>query len=109
MYEANYPEVLKTCYIINSKYSSPNKESNYINNYTRIVSAPRVFMFAYNMIKKFLDDYTLEKIQLYRPSETDKACAEMLKAIDPDQLPAYFGGTMTDPDGNPKCVNKVNF
>lgn len=64
-------------------------------------------MFAYNMIKKFLDEYTLEKIQLYRTSETNKARTEIFKLIDADQLPAYFGGTMTDPDGNPKCITKV--
>ena len=32
---------------------------------------------------------------------------ELLKLISPDQLPVEFGGTMTDPDGNPKCLTKV--
>lgn len=27
--------------------------------------------------------------------------------MSPDQLPVEFGGTMTDPDGNPKCLTKV--
>lgn len=32
---------------------------------------------------------------------------ELLKFMSPDQLPMEFGGTMTDPDGNPKCLTKV--
>ena len=28
--------------------------------------------------------------------------------IDRDQLPVYWGGTMTDPDGDPACSSKVN-
>lgn len=31
----------------------------------------------------------------------------LLKYISPDQLPVEYGGTMTDPDGNPKCKSKV--
>lgn len=31
----------------------------------------------------------------------------LLKHISPDQLPVEYGGTMTDPDGNPKCKSKV--
>lgn len=32
---------------------------------------------------------------------------ELQKFISPDQLPMEFGGTMADPDGNPKCLTKV--
>lgn len=32
---------------------------------------------------------------------------ELPKFISPDQLPVEFGGTATDPDGNPKCLTKV--
>ena len=34
--------------------------------------------------------------------------AALLEEIDSDQLPAYYGGSMTDPDGNPMCLTKVN-
>nr|XP_054326298.1 putative SEC14-like protein 6 isoform X2 [Pongo pygmaeus] len=34
---------------------------------------------------------------------------ELTKFISPDQLPMEFGGTMTDPDGNPKCLTKINY
>ncbi len=32
-----------------------------------------------------------------------------MKFIDADQLPKFLGGTMTDPDGNPRCPSKVSF
>ena len=31
----------------------------------------------------------------------------LLKHVSPDQLPVEYGGTMTDPDGDPKCKSKV--
>ncbi|KAB7501471.1 hypothetical protein Anas_11251, partial [Armadillidium nasatum] len=31
----------------------------------------------------------------------------LLKMIDADQLPVHWGGTMTDPDGNTKCISKI--
>ena len=31
----------------------------------------------------------------------------LLKHIDPEMLPMHYGGTRTDPDGNPKCINTV--
>ena len=33
--------------------------------------------------------------------------AALLQDIDPDQLPAHYGGTQTDPDGNPMCLTRV--
>lgn len=85
MYEANYPEILKMCFLIN---------------------APRVFAFAFSIIKKFMDDYTLSKIQIYKadPAKWQEA---IFKLIPKDQLPAYFGGSLTDPDGNPKYTSKI--
>ncbi len=32
---------------------------------------------------------------------------ELLKVIDPEELPAFLGGKMTDPDGNIRCTSKV--
>ncbi|NXN55964.1 S14L2 protein, partial [Rynchops niger] len=31
------------------------------------------------------------------------------KYIDPEQIPVEYGGTLTDPDGNPKCPSKINY
>ncbi|XP_059532013.1 SEC14-like protein 2 isoform X2 [Myotis daubentonii] len=33
----------------------------------------------------------------------------LLKYISADQVPVEYGGTMTDPDGNPKCKSKLNW
>ncbi|XP_025073795.1 SEC14-like protein 4 [Pogonomyrmex barbatus] len=85
MYEANYPEILKICFLIN---------------------APRVFAFAFSIVKKFMDDYTLSKIQIYKADPT-KWQAALFKVIPKDQLPAYYGGTLKDPDGNPKYTTKI--
>jgi len=85
MYEANYPEILKDCYIIN---------------------APKVFAIAYAVIKNFLNDYTLKKLHIFK-SDPQKWQPMLLEAIEHDQLPAHYGGTLTDPDGNPRCTTKI--
>ncbi|KAK2576328.1 hypothetical protein KPH14_005689 [Odynerus spinipes] len=85
MYEANYPEILKMCYIIN---------------------APKMFAFAFAIAKKFMDAYTLSKIQIFK-ADPPKWKSAILELIPRDQLPAHFGGTLTDTDGNPKLASKI--
>lgn len=41
------------------------------------------------------------------PLPTDNWKEGLLKLISPEELPVQFGGTLTDPDGNPKCLTKV--
>lgn len=86
MYEANYPEILKACYIIN---------------------APRVFAIAFNVVKKFLNEFTIGKIQIFK-KDPKKWKAAVTANITPDNLPKHFGGSLVDPDGNPKYATKVN-
>ena len=31
---------------------------------------------------------------------------EILERVDSSNLPAYYGGSLTDADGNPKCLEK---
>ncbi|XP_018568661.1 SEC14-like protein 2 [Anoplophora glabripennis] len=85
MYEANYPEILKACYIIN---------------------APRVFAIAFNVVKKFLNEYTLGKIQIFK-SDPKKWKPAVLSNITPENLPKHYGGALVDPDGNPRYSTKV--
>lgn len=85
MYEANYPEILKTCYIIN---------------------APKVFAFAFSVAKKFMNEYTLSKIQIFK-ADPSKWQAAIFSNISKDQVPAFFGGTLKDPDSNPKLGTKI--
>lgn len=69
---------------------------------------PKVFVFLFNIVKKFLDEYTISKIMLFN-SSSKKWLPKILEHVDPSQLPKQFGGTMTDPDGNPKCLTKINY
>lgn len=85
MYSNNYPEILKACFIIN---------------------APRIFSVAFNIVKKFMDEYTISKIQIHG-SNSNKWKKAILQNITPENLPAHYGGSLTDPDGNPKYTTKV--
>lgn len=84
MFEDNYPEGLKTLFVI---------------------KAPKVFPVAYNLIKHFLSEATRKKIQVLGGNWKEV----LLQNIDAEQLPVYYGGTLTDPDGNPRCMCKINF
>uniref|UniRef100_A0A8C9UN89 SEC14 like lipid binding 6 n=1 Tax=Spermophilus dauricus TaxID=99837 RepID=A0A8C9UN89_SPEDA len=81
--EANYPEILK--HII-------------------IVRSPSLFAVAFNLIKSYMSKETCRKVVILG----DNWKQELSKFISPDQLPVEFGGTLTDPDGNPKCITKIN-
>ncbi|XP_046680270.1 SEC14-like protein 2 isoform X1 [Homalodisca vitripennis] len=85
MYEANYPEILKACYIIN---------------------VPKVFALAFSIVKNFLNDYTISKIQIFK-AEPGKWGPALLRQIPAENLPQQYGGDMVDPDGDPRCPSKV--
>ncbi|XP_016054140.1 PREDICTED: SEC14-like protein 4 [Miniopterus natalensis] len=82
--EANYPETLKNLII---------------------VRAPKLFPVAFNLVKSFMSEETRRKIVILGGNWKQ----ELPKFISPDQLPVEFGGTMTDPDGNPKCLTKISY
>ncbi|MBZ3888841.1 SEC14-like protein 4 [Sciurus carolinensis] len=82
--EANYPETVKNL---------------------SVVRAPKLFPVAFNLVKSFMSEETRKKIVILG----DNWKQELTKFISPDQLPVEFGGTMTDPDGNPKCLTKINY
>ncbi|XP_054568716.1 SEC14-like protein 4 isoform X2 [Eptesicus fuscus] len=82
--EANYPETLKNLII---------------------VRAPKLFPVAFNLVKSFMSEETRRKIVILGGNWKQ----ELPKFISPDQLPVEFGGTATDPDGNPKCLTKINY
>ncbi|XP_051887849.1 SEC14-like protein 2 [Pristis pectinata] len=83
MFEDNYPEGLKMLFVI---------------------KAPKIFPVAYNLIKHFLSEDTRKKIQVLGGNWKEV----LLQNIDAEQLPVYYGGTLTDPDGNPRCKCKIN-
>jgi len=53
-----------------------------------------------------MDDYTLSKMQIYK-ADPAKWQAAILSLVPKDQLPEHFGGTLRDPDGNPRYTSKV--
>lgn len=67
---------------------------------------PKVFALAFSVVKNFLNDYTLSKIQIYK-AEPAKWQPILLRQIPANNLPVHFGGDMIDPDGNPRCPSKV--
>ncbi|ELK31521.1 SEC14-like protein 2, partial [Myotis davidii] len=84
MVEDNYPEKLKRLFVI---------------------KAPKLFPVAYNLVKPFLSEETRKKIMVLGANWKEV----LLKYISADQVPVEYGGTMTDPDGNPKCKSKLNW
>lgn len=59
------------------------------------------------MMRPFMNQVTIDKICVYG-FDRDEWKSALLKDIDEDQLPAHYGGTMTDPvTGDPKCPHKV--
>ncbi|KAG8190022.1 hypothetical protein JTE90_000118 [Oedothorax gibbosus] len=83
LYEGNFPENLKVAYIINT---------------------PPFFSWLFNMVKSLLTEDTVKKLKLFGYSGWKE---ELLECIDADVLPVIYGGTRTDPDGDPKCPSMI--
>jgi hypothetical protein len=59
-------------------------------------------------MKPFLHQNTLDKLKIFGNNKEEWTAA-LLEEIEADNLPLYYGGTMVDPDGDPKCPSKVRF
>ncbi|CAL1277353.1 unnamed protein product [Larinioides sclopetarius] len=84
LYEAHYPERMKTTYFIN---------------------APIYFNIVLNLLKPFMSENTLKKFRIFG-KDFQK---HLLNDIDAEILPKFLGGERTDPDGNPQCESFINF
>ncbi|KAA3677878.1 uncharacterized protein DEA37_0008570 [Paragonimus westermani] len=80
--EANYPEVLGVCFVIN---------------------APPLFSKLYSFIKPLLSKATQEKIHILNSNYRET----LLRHFDLEGLPGVYGGTMVDPDGDPRCPSRI--
>ncbi len=60
------------------------------------------------MVKPFLQERTKNKISIFS-HEPKQWKAAMLAEIDADELPVSYGGTLTDPDGNPNCITMASY
>lgn len=59
-------------------------------------------------MKKFLDEYTLSKINIYKNNK-NKWLPAILERVDAKNLPQYFGGELVDSKGDPKCSEKIKW
>ncbi|CAL1286877.1 unnamed protein product [Larinioides sclopetarius] len=84
MFQDNYPERIKSIYFINTSF---------------------YFTLVFNVVKHVLARVVLSKIQCYSPDDNWQGA--LLDKIDAEVLPAFLGGTRTDPDGNPRCTSVV--
>ncbi|XP_035216589.1 SEC14-like protein 2 [Stegodyphus dumicola] len=83
IYQDNYPELLKAAIVINASV---------------------YFSLPFSIVKSFLGGSIIDKISIYT---TDSWKEALLEQFDADQLPAFLGGTKTDPDGNPLCLTTI--
>lgn len=68
--------------------------------------APKFFPYLFTILKPFVPQTDIPKIKIFGRDRKQWTSA-LLEEIDADQLPAFYGGTLTDPDGDPKCPSKV--
>ena len=66
-----------------------------------------MFTLLFAVVKPLLTQATIDKFRIYGTDENEWKPA-LLEYIDADQLPVHYGGTMTDPDGDPKCSSRVD-
>ncbi|KAG8175320.1 hypothetical protein JTE90_001449 [Oedothorax gibbosus] len=69
-----------------------------------LINAPTILKMPYGFIKRCLAPETQEKIQFFSSEWWQE---KLLQLIDADVLPAFMGGTRTDPDGNRYCKTIV--
>ncbi|GIY10901.1 hypothetical protein CDAR_369261 [Caerostris darwini] len=81
MYQDNYPERIKSIYIINASI---------------------YFSMIFTFVKSFIAPAVLAKLHIFGQ---DKWSDAFLQLIDANVLPAFLGGNRTDPDGNPLCLS----
>lgn len=80
--ESRYPEVLRRVFVINS---------------------PKIFPVIWSVVRPLLHENTAKKVVVLSGNYTEA----LLKEISADNLPACYGGTLTDPDGDPRCRTHI--
>lgn len=80
--ESRYPETLKKVFVINS---------------------PKIFPIIWSIVRPLLHENTAKKVVVLSGNYKET----LLKHIDAEELPACYGGTRTDPDGDPRCKSWI--
>ena len=57
-------------------------------------------------ILPFISASTADKFDIHGSDKKEWEAA-LLQEIEADQLPVFYGGTMIDPNGDPRCPSKV--
>uniref|UniRef100_T1J2H6 CRAL-TRIO domain-containing protein n=1 Tax=Strigamia maritima TaxID=126957 RepID=T1J2H6_STRMM len=83
MHEGNYPERLKKVYVVNT---------------------PKIFSVVYAIIRPMMSDVTADKVKIFGRDRWREA---ILNEIDANELPAHWGGTRTDENGDPRCPDII--
>lgn len=84
LFEQHYPEFLRMFIVIN---------------------APSVFNALWAIVKPLMREETRKKTIILGTDYKE----ELLKWVPAEILPAKYGGTLTDPDGDAACPSKVNY
>ncbi|NXV78586.1 S14L2 protein, partial [Atlantisia rogersi] len=111
MFEENYPESLKRLFIVKGELGPgvplpPQLGADPRSNTACLPPpAPKIFPVAYNLVKHFLSEDTRKKVVVLGSNWKEV----LQKYIDPAQIPVEYGGTLTDPNGDPKCSSKINY
>jgi len=63
---------------------------------------------AIALIKPFLNETTARKIRMLPGGDATHWRDAILQDVDADQFPAHYGGSLSDPDGDPRCVTMMN-
>ncbi|CAM9238983.1 unnamed protein product, partial [Lampetra fluviatilis] len=66
---------------------------------------PRIFPLVYNIVKPIVSEDTKLKIRVLGSDFKDV----LLSHIEACELPEFYGGTRTGPDGDPRCGDKIRF
>ena len=106
--EANYPEIMCRAYVINGKWIKKKtcKNAELKQQENNWIIAPRIFSIVWALIRPFMHENTAKKVQIFGHDKAQWKAA-LLENIDPSELPAFYGGSRTDPDGNPQWLSKV--
>lgn len=80
-------------------------EDNYpeMMRYLLIINAPKIFPLLYKICRPLISEDMKKKIHVIGGDYTEY----LLKFIDPSNLPACYGGSLRDPDGDPTCKTMI--
>ncbi|KAL4223181.1 hypothetical protein ACF0H5_016653 [Mactra antiquata] len=80
--EDNYPEMLKRMFVVN---------------------APAIFPILYKLARPLISEEMKNKIHVLGANFENT----LLQYIEAEELPAFLGGSLADPDGNPRCATMI--